>query len=54
MNNQGNIFYGEDGKPFLVICPKCGKENWAMAVALGVCTWCGYSAPNLDKEEINK
>lgn len=52
--NEGSVVFDEHGRPFLVVCPKCGKENWAMAVASGVCTWCGYSVPNLDKEEINK
>jgi ribosomal protein L37E len=33
-----------DGKTYLVRCPKCGRENWAPAVASGVCAWCGYDA----------
>ena len=36
-------FRDEDGKPFLVRCPACRKENWAMVVAGGVCAWCGWS-----------
>lgn len=51
---MSDVFFDEKGRAYLVICPKCGKENWAMAVASGVCTWCGYSVPDLDKEEINK
>ena len=27
---------------YLIRCPSCGKENWAMFVASGICTWCGY------------
>jgi len=38
-----------DGKVYLVRCPECGLENWAMAVASGVCCWCGYDA-NEEKE----
>ena len=29
-------------------CPKCGKENWAPAVASGQCAWCGYKAKEAD------
>jgi len=25
-------------------CFKCGKENYAIAVATGSCAWCGYDA----------
>lgn len=31
----------------LVKCPKCGKENYALNVARGICTWCGYDANKL-------
>ena len=37
-------FQGEDGKVYLVRCPSCKRENWAPAVADGVCAWCGWSA----------
>ena len=33
-----------NGKTYLVRCPKCGKENYAMAVSSGVCAFCGYDA----------
>lgn len=33
-----------NGKTYLVHCPKCGRENWAMSVSSGVCCWCGYDA----------
>jgi hypothetical protein len=32
------------GKPFLVYCPKCKKENYLSAVATGKCNWCGWKA----------
>lgn len=37
-----------EGKVFLVKCPKkeCGLENYALAVASGVCAWCGYDGNN--------
>jgi len=33
----------KDGGLFLTRCPECGLENYAMAVASGVCSWCGWS-----------
>lgn len=33
-----------DGKTYLVRCPECKKENYAMAVSSGICAWCGYDA----------
>ena len=27
---------------FLVKCPECERENWALAVATGICAWCRY------------
>lgn len=41
-------FRDKDGKPFVVRCPQCLRENWAMAVASGQCCWCGW------KEEITE
>ncbi len=35
-------FRDDTGKPFVVRCPKCGRENYAMAVASGECAWCGW------------
>lgn len=32
----------------LIRCPKCGRENYSMNVASGICTWCGYDG-NKDK-----
>ena len=29
---------------YLVRCPKCNKENYALCVADGICAWCGYDA----------
>lgn len=43
-------FIGDDGRIFLVRCPKCKKENWAPAVASGVCAWCGYDA-NVEEDD---
>ena len=35
-------FRGKDGEPFLVRCPKCGRENYSAAVASGQCCFCGW------------
>jgi len=39
-------FRNAEGKLFLVRCficdPKRGRENWAPAVASGICAWCGW------------
>lgn len=47
-----------NGKTYLVRCPKCGKENYALAVSSGVCCWCGYDAnkdhKTGDKKELDK
>ena len=34
----------------LIRCPKCGSENYAMAVVTGVCVWCGYG-PEYEDEQ---
>lgn len=40
---KGHVFT-EDGKTYLVRCPECYAENYAPAVASGVCAWCNYNA----------
>lgn len=29
---------------YLERCPKCGRENYALAVVQGICCWCGFNA----------
>lgn len=42
------VEYYEDTNDLLLIrCPKCGRENWALQVASGICAWCGYDAHEL-------
>lgn len=41
--------YEDTDTLLLIRCPKCGKENYAPNVALGICTWCGYDAHELIK-----
>lgn len=38
-------FRTDNGRLFLLRCPKCDLENWAMAVADSVCAWCGWKEP---------
>jgi len=35
------------GKLGLIYCPACDRENYAMNVSSGQCTWCGW---DLNKE----
>lgn len=47
-------FYDKKGNPFMVRCPVCAKENYAMSVASGQCCWCGYTEPKKKNEKTNK
>lgn len=39
----------DGGRILLTICPKCHRENYALNVITGMCTWCDYNA-HQDKE----
>ena len=46
LKNKANFISG--GKLYLVRCMQCGdskrgRENYAGAVASGMCAWCGWS-----------
>ena len=41
-------FKDAEGHTYLVHCPKCDRENYALSVSTGRCAWCGYDA---NKEE---
>lgn len=48
------LYRKEDGSVGLIRCPKCQRENYALNVTYGICTWCGYNANrdyNPNKEE---
>ena len=48
----GGVEYYPETKDLLLLrCPKCGKENYALNVIKGICTWCGYDAHELIKED---
>jgi ribosomal protein L37E len=38
----------KDGNIGLERCPICGRENYAMNVLSGICTWCGYNAHDIN------
>lgn len=46
-------FINKEGRIFLVRCPNinCRKENYSIAVASGICSFCGY---NLNETKILK
>ena len=51
--NRGVEYYPEDDTLLLIRCPQCGQENYALNVARGICTWCGFDGRELLKEEEN-
>lgn len=47
---RGVEYYPEDDTLLLIRCPRCGAENYALAVASGVCVWCGFEGRELLKK----
>jgi len=46
---KGKGYIGKKSKEIgLERCPICGRENWAMVVASGICNWCGYSVHEIN------
>jgi len=43
-------FYSEEGEAYLIKCPICKKENYAMNISSGVCVWCGHKEKNLKEK----
>lgn len=43
---EGRGFYAENKtgelEKWILRCPKCHEENYAPAVATGMCAWCGH------------
>ena len=46
VNDRLPNFRSDNGRLFLMRCYSCeavvGRENWALAVATGRCSWCGW------------
>ena len=51
---EGVEFCSESGTLLLIRCPKCGKENYALQVSSGICSWCGFDGRELFEEEDTK
>lgn len=47
---KGVEYYPDTDTLLLIRCPKCGRENYAPNVALGICTWCGFNGRELLEE----
>ena len=43
-----------DLKVGMMKCPKCDKENWAMAVAGGSCAWCQFDLKKIVAEYLEE
>lgn len=43
---KGYGYKSTSGKICMIRCFECGTENYAMAVARGLCAFCGYD-PNI-------
>lgn len=48
---RGVEYYPDTDTMLLIRCPKCGKENYAIAVASGRCCWCGFDGRELMGKE---
>lgn len=46
---NSKYFVNENGSYALIICGDCGKENYALNIISGVCTWCGFDINKLFK-----
>jgi ribosomal protein L37E len=44
---KGVEYYPETDEVLLMQCPKCKRENYALAVKDGVCCWCGFNGRDL-------
>ena len=51
-NTQWGYGYRGKGKEHICLtrCPECARENYAIAVSAGICTWCNFDA----NVELNK
>ncbi len=42
--DKGCGYKDDEGKTCMIRCFDCGKENYAINVPSGYCTWCGFNA----------
>ena len=50
-HGRGYVFWSDDGRPYLVRCTWCGRENYAPAVSSGQCAFCGHQEETLPPVE---
>lgn len=48
----GHVFRADDGRLFMIRCPRCGRENYAGAVSSGTCAFCGEVAKRATSESL--
>jgi ribosomal protein L37E len=51
---KGTFWAEKANKLYMVRCPECKNENWAMAVATGICAWCGYDCNSKNNKKVKK
>ncbi len=51
MYEAANFKLDNSDKKALVRCPECHRENYALNVLSGVCTWCGFNINEVIKDE---
>lgn len=50
MYESANFKLKDEDRRALVKCPDCHKENYALNVLSGVCTWCGFDINGNEEE----
>ncbi|MFG6385460.1 MAG: hypothetical protein K1V80_03140 [Muribaculaceae bacterium] len=50
IKRSNGVEWYADGTILLFRCPECKRENYAPAVADGVCCWCGYKPKPIKKQ----
>ena len=53
IKSKNGYSFESDGQRFLVRCHNCGRENYSVAVATGICVWCGYN-DNIGENNVDK
>ena len=51
---RSKTFKKLDGTLALTFCAECKKENYAMNVLSGICTWCGFDVNKTNNEGENE
>ena len=43
-HGKGYVYWNKEGRPGVIRCMECGRENYAPAVSSGSCAFCGWQA----------